>query len=70
MNNDIDWMLNERRGVMENYKYTIDDVTMYSIYIVRDFFTRISLYCLIICQTLTLYRKRKTASDLQEKDKN
>lgn len=70
VNNDIDWMLNERRGVMENYKYTIDDVTMCSIYIVRDFFTRISLYCLIICQTLTLYRKRKTASDLQEKDKN
>ena len=49
---------------MENTNYTIFNATMNSIYIVRDFFTNISLYGLIIFQTLTLYRKRKNAFDL------
>ena len=49
---------------MENTKYTIDEATLNSILIVRDFFTNISLYGLIIFQTLTLYRKRRTALDL------
>ncbi len=64
VNNDINWMLNQRQNVMDNCSYTIYDATMDSIYIVRDFFAKISLYALIICQTLTLYRKRKTAFDL------
>lgn len=61
---DITWMLSGRSEVIENTKYTKDTVTMNSIIIVRDFFTNISLYGLIIFQTLTLYRKRKNAFDL------
>ncbi len=61
---NIIWMLSGRSEVIENTKYTKDNVTMNSIIIVRDFFAKISLYALIICQTLTLYRKRKTAFDL------
>ena len=61
---DIIWMLSGRSEVIENTKYTKDTVTMNSIIIVRDFFTNISLYGLIIFQTLTLYRKRKNAFDL------
>lgn len=61
---DIIWMLSGRNEVMENTKYTIDEATLNSIFIVRDFFTNISLYGLIIFQTLTLYRKRRTALDL------
>ena len=61
---DIGWMLSGRSEVIENTKYTVDDATLDSIIIVRDFFTNISLYGLIIFQTLTLYRKRRAALDL------
>ena len=61
---DIIWMLSGRNEVMENTKYTIDEATLDSFFIVRDFFTNISLYGLIIFQTLALYRKRRTALDL------
>ena len=61
---DITWMLSGRSEVIENTKYTVDNATLDSIFIVRDFFTNISLYGLIIFQTFTLYRKRKNAFDL------
>ena len=64
VNADINWMLSGRSEMMEDTKYTMYNATLNSIYIVRDFFTNISLYGLIIFQTLTLYRKRRTALDL------
>jgi len=61
---DIGWMHSGRIEVIENTKYTIDNLKLDSVIIVRHFITNISLYGLIIFQTLTLYRKRKNAFDL------